>query len=71
MNGERIAELLEIHNNGIRNNLFLSDDELNELIEGIRFLYEFNLRKNFSPETLYYGSISESLERMQSARKEK
>jgi hypothetical protein len=67
MKGRRTAQLLERWNAGDT----LTDAELTELIEGLRFIFEFSSESKLSPLTVYYGNSVEQLERCQEARKDR
>jgi hypothetical protein len=66
MNGKDVAVLLRRFNKAE----VLTDDELETLREGLKFLHDFNFQAQFSPEALYYGMKKEDIKRIQAARKE-
>lgn len=67
MNGKRIAELLTKFGTVEA----MTDAELAELSLGLEFLYRFNREMNFTPESVYYGSQLESVNRMRTNREQK
>lgn len=65
VDGEKIAELLYLLNGFA----ILTDEQLEELLSGLTFLFEFNRAMGFTPEATYYGQNMERVQRYIEARK--
>jgi len=68
MNGEHLSELARVHEGKIKGR-YLTDDELQELIAGLKEIVDFLDESNLIPLAAYYRSDLESLKQMKENRK--